>query len=64
MPLVPRDDNDEREPKGRGRRSAPPGREVKDHKHRESNNGNPSPEEHNKICSRDGLPHIRHRPTG
>jgi hypothetical protein len=64
--MIPRDDDDER---------TAPGRDVKVetktspilgtslHKRRESNNGNPSPEAHNKICTSDPTP-IKRRKVG
>jgi hypothetical protein len=63
MPFPPRITTDEER--------APRARKVGDadlrktrYPRKSADGDNPCPDRHNKICSRDGLPHIRHRPVG
>jgi hypothetical protein len=69
--LLGGDDGAERDPQGRGRRSAvkrgePPVRHAgHTHEPRKDVDGdNPCAHGRDKICSRDGLPHILKRPYG
>jgi hypothetical protein len=63
MPFTPRTTTDEERAPRTRKASDADLRKTRYH-HKSADPDNPCPDRHNKICSRDGLPHIRHRPVG